>query len=417
MFVLTLLLMAGTADRVVAVVDMEPVLASDVEASVVTGTVLNPVARDADRDSLWNSYLDYIINQKLILKKAARDTTIIVNRDEIEENVERQLDLIYRYLDTLPAEKARLEEAGVTREKLSRILVDEGRFQSAFQQMLAMQGKYDPYVSPTQVKEYYEEVKDSLGVVPGYFQIAHIAISLQPSQAAQQAAGRKIMEVMDILGRGGDFEVVAGSFSEDPQGAAHGGLLGWVSRGQMLPEIDTVLFTLPAGQLSPPVVARDGYHLFLVERKTQDKVYAREIFFKLRISREDTLQALSSASRIRQAITSGELTFAQAAQEYSEDYTTREQGGFLGAGPLSQELPPPFDSLIAVLDSGEVSQPLVAEGAVELIYMMDKKPDRTLTFEEMQPQIRDLLAALKREEWLMDMIDEAKKEFYVEKNL
>lgn len=417
MFILLYYLMAGSVDRVVAVVDKEAILASDVDAAVVTGMVLNPATRNADRDSLWNSYLDYIINQKLILKKAARDTTIVINRDEIEENADRQIELIYRHLDTLPADKAMLEDAGVSRERLRRILVDEGRFQSAFQQILAIEGKFDPYVSPTDVRDFYEEVKDSLGVIPGYFQIAHIALAIQPSQASQQAVGRKIMEVLDILNRGGDFETVARSFSEDPAGAARGGLLGWVSRGTMLPEIDTVLFGLPAGQVSPPVAARDGFHLFLVERKTADKVYAREVFFKLRMTREDTLQVLNRASRIRAQVVSGELSFADAAREYSEDFTTSQQGGFLGAGQLSQQLPPPFDSLVIVLDSGQVSEPLIAEGAAELIYMMDKKPDRVLTFEEMQPQIRDMLAALKKEEWLVEIVEAAKKEFYVEKKL
>lgn len=413
---LALFLVSGTADRVVAVVDTEPILASEVDAMVNLALVEMPTV-EVDRDSLWDEFLDRIIDQKLILKKAARDTTIIIDREEIVTSVERQLDGIFTQLDSFPEQKAQLAELGLDRTTLRRILVGEARFQAAFQHLLMREGRMDPYVSPNQVRSYYDEVKDSIGIVPGYVEFSHIAFGIYPSMATQERINRKLMEVLDILARGGDFEVVAESFSEDPRSRANGGLVGWVDRGDFGPEGDEVIFSIPLWEISPPVASIDGFRVFRVERRSGDRAYVRQILLKLRMTRQDTVLVLNKANAIRDSILGGQISFADAAGAYSEDFTSAEQGGYLGIWPLAHDWPSPFDNIVPQLEAGVVSEPFIAEGAVELVHIIDKKEDRILTFEDLQGTIRDLLAAQVREEWLAEMVEDAKKEFYVEKRI
>ncbi|PKE30827.1 nitrogen fixation protein NifM [Rahnella sp. AA] len=47
--------------------------------------------------------------------------------------------------------------------------------------------------------------------------------------------------------------------------AMGGGVLGWVGRGILYPELDEMLFRLEAGQLSPAVETELGWHLLLCE--------------------------------------------------------------------------------------------------------------------------------------------------------
>jgi peptidyl-prolyl cis-trans isomerase SurA len=410
---LILALLGGTADRVVGVVDADPILSSDVEAMVILAKLEAPFL-EASEDSLGLVVLDRLIAQKLVFKKAALDSTIQVDREDIAEDVDRRLEAFYAQLDSFPETQAELEEAGLTRDRLRKLLMDQGRFQATIQQMFVAQGKIQPYVSPNEVREYYDEHKDSIAVLPGYIRMYHIALSIVPSATEQARIEWKILEVLDILSRGGEFDVLAESFSEDPRPRYKGGSLGWVKRGELLPEIDTVLFSLPVGQVSPPVPSRQGYHLFLVESRSGDKIYARHILFKQRITRRDTLRVLELAEGIREDIVSGEISFEEAAKTYSEDLTTSEEGGFIGAVPLAA-LGPPFDSVVASIDSGQISKPFVSDMGVHLLYAADKREERLLSYDEMQVEIRNYLSALKQEEWLEDLIAEAQKEFYVEK--
>lgn len=410
---LALALVGGSADRVVGVVDANPILSSEVEAMVILAKLEAPLLEGTE-DSLRLVVLDRLIAQKLIFKKAALDSAIEIDREDIAKGVDRRLEAFYAQLDSFPETRAELEEAGLTRDRLRKLLMNQGRFQAIIQQMFTAQGKIQPYVSPNEVRKFYEQNKDSIAVVPGYIRMAHIAFSIRPSAAEQARIERKIMEVLDIISRGGDFDILAESFSEDTRTRSRGGSLGWVKRGDLLPEIDSVLFFLPVGRVSSPVPSRQGYHLFLVEARSGDKVYARHILFKQHITRRDTLLVLELADKIREEILSGELSFEEAARTYSEDLTTSEQGGFIGEVPLAA-LTLPFDSVAATIDSGQVSKPFISEMGVHLLYAEDKRDERILSFDEMQVEIRNYLAALKQEEWLEDLVAEAQEEFYVEK--
>jgi peptidyl-prolyl cis-trans isomerase SurA len=400
-----------------AVVDEDPILASEVSLMVTLARLESPVPLGPEtEDSLAAQVLDQLIAQKLIFKKARLDSTIVVDRTEIARSVDRQLEGFYSQLDSFPETLAQLQESGLSRDRLRQMLMNQGRYQAIVQQMLAAQGKTQPYVSPNEVREYYDLHRDSIAVVPGYISMAHIAFSVLPSQAEQARIERKILEVMDILSRGGEFDVLASSFSEDPGTRSRGGSLGWVKRGELFPEIDSIIFSLPVGRVSPPVPSRDGYHLFLIESRSGDKIYVRHMLFKQRITRRDTLRVTELADKIREEIIAGELSFAEAARKYSEDITTSSEGGFIGEVPLSA-LTPPFDSVAASVDSGQVSKPFVSDMGVHLLYAVNKQEERELTFDEMQIQIRNYLAVLKQESWLEELITEAQEEFYVEKNL
>jgi len=411
----SLFLIGGTADRVVAVVEQYPILESDVDALVNLSLLENPQLK-TNRDSMWTQMLDLMVSQKLIFKKGQSDTTIQVDRDEVKRTVKRQLDAIYAQLDTLPKQVEKMEELGLSRSRLSTILSNQVRYQMIVQQILAHQGKMQAYISPKRIRDYYDKNRDSISFVPGYIDLAYLALGVEPSQSALADANRKIAEVMDILSRGGEFKVVASSFSEDYTTRSNGGALGWVKKEDFLPEISAYLFSLPLNKISQPVPAPDGFHLFKVEKKSGDKIYLRHILFKLKTTREDTLRTVRKAQSIRQQIIADKLSFADAAKKYSQDIATRDAGGYLGRVPLPA-LTPPFDSVALAIDSGQVSEPLVSEAGVYLVYAVDKQDNKHLSFEDMQIPIRNYLASVQQEDWLKDIIDELKEEFYVEKKL
>jgi len=85
---------------------------------------------------------------------------------------------------------------------------------------------------------------------------------VRASQILVRAEDDAIEARRRILG-GASFGDVARAVSLSPD-ADRGGDLGYFARGQMPPEFDEVVFTLPKGQLSDIVESPYGFHLFLV---------------------------------------------------------------------------------------------------------------------------------------------------------
>ena len=77
--------------------------------------------------------------------------------------------------------------------------------------------------------------------------------------SAEEAAAAKAR-----IDAGEHFAAVAAEVSIDPGSAANGGELGCVQPGSFVPEFESVMETLPVGQVSQPTQSQFGYHLILV---------------------------------------------------------------------------------------------------------------------------------------------------------
>jgi foldase protein PrsA len=86
-------------------------------------------------------------------------------------------------------------------------------------------------------------------------------------------------EVENRLQNGEDFAALAAEFSTDEATKQNGGDLGWLPQGILLPELDQVAFSLPAGNISQPIQTLDAYYVLKVSEianKPVDEQY-REI--------------------------------------------------------------------------------------------------------------------------------------------
>ncbi len=80
--------------------------------------------------------------------------------------------------------------------------------------------------------------------------------------ASREAA----LEIKKRLQDGADFATLAEKYSISPD-REDGGSLGYFSAGQLPPEFDEVIFSLPLRQVSDPVASPYGFHLLLVDRR------------------------------------------------------------------------------------------------------------------------------------------------------
>jgi peptidyl-prolyl cis-trans isomerase C len=87
------------------------------------------------------------------------------------------------------------------------------------------------------------------------FEVRASHLLVESKQQAEECR-REILE-------GKTFAEVAKKVSKCPSGA-EGGDLGYFTRGRMVPQFDTVAFTLPVGELSEPVQTQFGWHILTV---------------------------------------------------------------------------------------------------------------------------------------------------------
>lgn len=159
--------------------------------------------------------------------------------------------------------KKDLERRGMTESEMTALVRQNLTVQKLIQD--TVMSKVD--VSEAEIKEFYDKNSDGM-VRPEAVEASLIVVkseSTGPEEERAQARQR-IQQALDRVKSGEAFPDVARSLSEDGT-AAGGGALGWVPRGVMIPEIETVLFALEPGRVSGIVETPMGLNLLKVTAK------------------------------------------------------------------------------------------------------------------------------------------------------
>jgi parvulin-like peptidyl-prolyl isomerase len=124
----------------------------------------------------------------------------------------------------------------------------------------------DSYPSETELQAAYEARKAQL-LVPRQFRIAQIYIALPKNadKTSTEKAQTKLEAVKKGLHQpGADFATVSKAQSEEPDSAARGGELGWLTESQIQPEVRSQLGSLTKNSISEPIRLDDGWHILKV---------------------------------------------------------------------------------------------------------------------------------------------------------
>lgn len=92
-------------------------------------------------------------------------------------------------------------------------------------------------------------------------------------------AKAKAEDLLNQVKNGASFEELAKANSEDSS-ASNGGDLGFIEKGQTVPEFEQAAFALEQGQVSGIVKTQYGFHIIKVTEKQADKVKVSHILIK-----------------------------------------------------------------------------------------------------------------------------------------
>ncbi|MGB9913126.1 MAG: peptidylprolyl isomerase, partial [Candidatus Kapaibacteriota bacterium] len=245
-------------------------------------------------------------------------------------------------------------------------------------------------VSEREVKEFYEQFKDSLPTIPEQVELYHIVKSFNPPEEVRRQKLELAKRVRDSIIKSGDFVRFVKLYSDDYSSVNSGGELGWVPRGRFFPEFEQVAFNLQIREVSPPVETPLGYHIIQLLGKNKDSVLVRHILFKITPSEEEIIKTKKFLDSLKSLFYKG-VPFEELAKKYSDETETSGAGGFLGRFG-TESLPENIRNIIDTLPAGKVSAPsLYKTHPVESYHIIYKKrvipphkPDPQIDYKELE---------------------------------
>lgn len=139
-------------------------------------------------------------------------------------------------------------------------------------------------ISDAEVEKFYNENPDKFRQ-PKKVKVSHILVRLEPDAKpeAEKKVKDKIEAVQRKLKEGGDFAKVARENSEDPGSASKGGDIGYIVRGETIPNFEQIAFSTKKGETSDIIRTQFGYHILRVtDVKEESKIPIGEVKEQIR---------------------------------------------------------------------------------------------------------------------------------------
>jgi len=348
-FILPELIAQQSVDKVIAVVDNEIILKSELEYQINLLAIQRKI--DPKTPALRDQVLKMLIDEKLVYAQAGLDS-ISVSEDEIGKQIDYQISQLTQQYGS----KERVEQMyNMSMEKIKRELRDDVRKNIMIQKM--QEKKFGQVESSRrEVEDFFGQFKDSLGVIPEKVKLWHIFKNPQTSSALKGKYKATAQAILDSIKAGGDFAEFAKKYSEDPGSATQGGDLGFVKRGVFYPEFESAAYALKEKQLSEVIESPVGYHIIQLIERRGESIHTRHILIKIKADDESDLNTIEMLTEIRDSIVRKFGTFSELAKKYSDDKETVNLGGQLGAFYLNQ-LDKNLLDVVGKLKENEISYP------------------------------------------------------------
>lgn len=408
-------------DGVVATVGDYQILESDIDK-----TLIELKARGSSQDIPRCQLLGKLLEDRLYAHQAVVDSVEVSDAEinsEMEEKIQSMLEQVDGGMDKLV--------------KLYKKNTEE-EFRTAFFDILKMQrlssamtkkivDKVD--ITPEEVRNFFKSIpKDELPLFNDEIEISQIVVKPVVSQEEKQKVIDKLKEFKrEVLAGESSFFSKAVLYSQDPGSKSNGGFYKMNRKTPFIKEFKDVAFSLGEGEISEPFETTYGFHIIYVEKIRGQDVELRHILIAPRVTDESLREAKDKITQIRNAIVGGEISFADAAKNESDEKETRANGGQL-INPQTLDskfdqtkMDPSLYSDVSGLQTGEVSQPILDQDATsqklyKLIKVTNRIPSHTADYSKDYLKIKDLALKEKQIKEVGKWSAEKIKETYIKIN-
>ncbi|MCI6393171.1 MAG: peptidylprolyl isomerase [Bacteroidales bacterium] len=361
--------------------------------------------------------------QRLYLHQADIDT-VVVQDSQVQLQVDQQLNFLINNLGSREkVEQYFRKTIPEIREYYANSIRDRQRVHMVQQNLTK-----DVKATPSEVRKYFDNLpKDSIPYVPGQVEVQIITVNpVIPRQEIDDVKAR-LRDMADRVNRGeADFSTLAILYSEAPEGV-RGGELGFLGRGQLVPEYAAVAFNLnDPKKVSKIVETEFGFHIIQLIEKRGDRINTRHILLRPKVSDKDLQDAITRLDSLRSDIVDkGRVTFEDAARLVSQDKDTRYSNGVMvnqNTGTTRfqmSELPQEVAREVANLKPGEVSKPFIMKqpkrdrDIVAIVRLTNRIDAHSANLSDDYQQIKNMYEAAKKQQILDQWLERKISETYV----
>lgn len=418
---------ATKLDQIVAIVNDHIVLKSDIDQQVQQYMYqLQRQQRQIDfGKDIWYTALQNTIDRYVMLDKAKRDS-ILVSDEQVDQRIDQRISML---IEQIGSEQALEEQLGKSIIQIRADLRENYREQMIIQRF-RQQKSMEIQITRPEVKEYFEQIpQDSLPVIPERLAASQIVAIPPPLEDAEEKAFQLAKQLRDsVLNHGKTIEEMAKKYSDGPS-ASDGGKLPLMSLNDLVSEYSAAAAALEPGEISKVVETSFGFHVIRLNRRVGDKIDTNHILIKVDSKSYNNEAAIEKLEQLRDTIlTNKSVTFAEIARQHSEDPNTAPQGGRI-LNPQTgerfialQELNPALYRIVLLLEEGEISEPKSftmgsssdSQRAYRIVRLDEQIPEHRANLKQDYERIKQAALQEKQNRILSQMIEELRKEMYVE---
>ena len=357
--------------RIAAVVNDEVISIADVQ-SRLRMVMLSSNFPDSQetRQRIASQVLRTIVDEKLQMQEAKRQN-VTASEDEIKKaiaQIEKQNNMQPDQLDAV------LKAHGIERSSL----VDQLTASIVWAKLVRRLVSQTNIVSDEEIDEAAKRIKESANEPQS--RVAEIFLGVDSPQQDEEM--RQLAErLTEQMKRGARFSAVAQQFSQSPT-AAVGGDLGWVRPEQLSPDLAKAVAQMRPGELSPPIRSGGGYYLLLVlDRRTgrSDPGADEAVLHLVQVVFPLPPQASEGMRRAALAEAQNAKATAKSCPEMLKIGKEKGSPQLSSEGRLRvSQIAPAVRRIVAELEVGQASQPIVQKNGVGVIMVCETVPNTTL---------------------------------------
>jgi peptidyl-prolyl cis-trans isomerase D len=274
-------------------------------------------------------------------------------------------------------------------------------------------------VSPDEIKRYYDLRKDTFKI-PKQVRVRDILIKAGAQESPDQleTKKKKAEEILQKARKTKDFGSLAKQYSE-AENASKGGDLGWVQKGRLGEQIESILFSMKTGELSGLLAGREGFFIFKIEEVKEEK---QKPFEEVKTQILETLKkekAKAEASR------KADDAFYSLFRSRDLEGYARDKGVPIKTTALfkeGDEIPdigknPLFYSSAFSLKVGEISPVVDIPPNYYVLKQMNKKDSRVPPLDEVKEEVRRKVIEIKAEAQARQVAEEFLNQMRTGKNM
>jgi len=403
-------------DGVAAVIGDYVILDSDIEKAYIELQSQGIPTGNIEKCSL----LGKLMEDKLYAHHAEQDS-LEVSDGEINDYVGRTIDYFVQELGSM--EKVLEFYKKKDEQSFRNELFDINRVQQLSQRMQTSIVE-EIEVTPDEVRTFFDKIPINQRPVFGAeLEIAQIVIDPTPTDQEVEKTIR-LLETMrnDVLENGSSFASKAILYSQDPGSRSRGGRYTLDrKRPMMVKEFRDQAYRLREGEISQPFQSDFGWHIVTVDKIRGQLIDVRHVLLVPEVSAKELREAKEKLELIRKRIQDGEISFSDAALEFSDDKDTASNGGVL-INPTSGDtrfeltkLDPEIYNQILNLEDNQISAPVIEEDRsgnkkYKILIVTNRYNEHTADFANDYVKIKDLALKEKQlntiQEWMGEKIDD-----------